>query len=268
MTQAIRVCLRCAIPLTAHPNRKYCGDECRSAYYTAKAKACAFNGCPKKAKTGGLCSGHAEQKRLGRALTPLKSRPDYKNGVRCAFEVCTKYARSHGLCWGHAEQRSRGLPLTVLKVRLPSNIHARRDDRGRKYCAGCTTWLDLSCFVKVKAKADGYHYRCKECTHARYVEREFNLPEGWYRRQLDAQGGACAICRVPASRLVKRLVVDHDHACCPGKSKSCGKCVRSLLCGQCNIALGALKDRVDLFLVAARYLEDHHERRMEGLPAA
>ena len=272
MTKPIRACLACGKPVVrpgqSQVNRKFCGDECRDLYRRENTPDCAFEGCSKRAKTGGLCSGHAEQKRKGRELQPLKHMPGYKNGIRCAFEGCTKYARSNGLCWGHAEQKSRGLPLTALRPRRPTNIHARRDKHGRKHCAGCDQWLDESRFYRVTAKGDGLHYRCRDCSHARHVEREFNLPEGWYARQFEAQGGACAICRIPAARLVKKLVVDHDHACCPEASRSCGKCVRALLCGQCNIALGALKDRVDLFLIAVRYLEGHRERRVVQLPAA
>lgn len=272
MTKRIRACLACGKPVVSpgqnQVNRKFCGDECRDLYRRENRPGCAFQGCSKGAKTGGLCSGHAEQKRKGRELKPLKQMPGYKNGIRCAFEVCTKYARTNGFCWGHAEQKSRGLPLTVLRGRLPSNIHAKRDAQGRKYCAGCDRWLEIDAFYRRNGKADGYHYRCRECAHARHVEREFNLPEGWYARQLEAQGGACAICRIPAERLAKKLVVDHDHACCPAASRSCGKCVRALLCGQCNIALGALKDRVDLFVTAVRYLEEHHERRVVQLRAA
>src|SRR4029077_2130187 len=33
------------------------------------------------------------------------------------------------------------------------------------------------------------------------------------------------------------LAVDHDHNCCPG-AHSCGKCIRGILCGTCNSALG------------------------------
>lgn len=272
MTKPIRACLACGTPVVSpgqsQVNRKYCGDKCRDLYRRESTPDCAFEVCSKKAKTGGLCSGHAEQKRLGRELKPLKHMPGYKNGVRCAFEICTKYARSNGFCWGHAEQKQRGLPLTALRDRLPSNIHAKRDDQGRKYCAGCKSWLETSAFYLRNGKADGYHYRCRDCAHARYVEREFGMPEGWYRQQYEMQGGACAICRTPSDQLPKKLVVDHDHACCPGRAKSCGKCVRALLCGQCNMALGAVKDRVDLLLIAAKYLEDHHERRLARLPEA
>lgn len=35
--------------------------------------------------------------------------------------------------------------------------------------------------------------------------------------------------------------VDHNHSCCPGR-KSCGKCVRGILCRRCNRVLGLLNE--------------------------
>jgi hypothetical protein len=51
------------------------------------------------------------------------------------------------------------------------------------------------------------------------------------------QGGLCALC----GRASLHLQVDHDHRHCPG-STGCRQCVRGLLCGTCNSALGQLGD--------------------------
>ena len=58
-----------------------------------------------------------------------------------------------------------------------------------------------------------------------------------YQAMLTAQGGCCAVCRRSASEFPRAFHVDHDHACCPGK-KTCGNCVRGLLCPNCNKNLG------------------------------
>lgn len=41
-----------------------------------------------------------------------------------------------------------------------------------------------------------------------------------------------------------KICVDHDHACCPG-TVSCGRCVRGLLCDDCNRGAGSCKDDPD-----------------------
>ena len=51
----------------------------------------------------------------------------------------------------------------------------------------------------------------------------------------------------------KAIVIDHDHSCCPG-STSCGKCVRGVLCGECNLMIGLGKDRQDILVSASEYL--------------
>jgi hypothetical protein len=51
-------------------------------------------------------------------------------------------------------------------------------------------------------------------------------------------------CKCPCGRkLIKKFkpCVDHDHACCKG-AKSCGKCIRGVLCTRCNFVLGLLED--------------------------
>lgn len=46
----------------------------------------------------------------------------------------------------------------------------------------------------------------------------------------------CDLCGDPLE--IHEVVVDHDHACCPGR-QSCGRCVRGYVHHSCNVALGA-----------------------------
>lgn len=54
-----------------------------------------------------------------------------------------------------------------------------------------------------------------------------------YDFMLEQQDGHCALCLTTPEENGKRLAVDHDHECCPG-TKSCGSCIRGLLCDICN----------------------------------
>lgn len=71
-----------------------------------------------------------------------------------------------------------------------------------------------------------------------------------YNAKLEAQGGVCALCKSPPK--VMPLHVDHDHSCCPGK-KTCGNCIRGLVCWNCNVFLGKLEGRVGV--AALEYLQ-------------
>jgi hypothetical protein len=75
-----------------------------------------------------------------------------------------------------------------------------------------------------------------------------------YEAMLDSQAGRCAICRSDDSGVPgRRFHVDHDHACCPA-GRSCGMCIRGLLCQGCNTALGGFRDDPALLARAIGYL--------------
>ena len=61
--------------------------------------------------------------------------------------------------------------------------------------------------------------------------------------------GGCEVCGS-----TNDLCIDHDHSCCPGQ-KTCGKCIRGILCNDCNIAEGRLKSDKELVKALLRYLE-------------
>ncbi len=98
---------------------------------------------------------------------------------------------------------------------------------------------------------------------------KFGLTPEDYEDMLTEQGGVCAICKKPETHTYKgrvtELVVDHDRGCCPGK-KSCGACIRGLLCHNCNAALGMFRDSLDSLTAAYMYLKAHAKKRL-GLVA-
>lgn len=58
----------------------------------------------------------------------------------------------------------------------------------------------------------------------------YNLSRDEWNAMYFDQDFKCAICQ-----LWEATHVDHSHDCCPQSGRSCGKCVRGLLCGGCNI---------------------------------
>lgn len=113
-----------------------------------------------------------------------------------------------------------------------------------------------------RRRADpAYRERENAKDRARHPDRWIRTHYGLTREQWDAllaaQGGRCAICgrSDPLGIGLKNgFHVDHDHACCPGK-RSCGDCVRGLLCNHCNPMLGHADDDPAVLRSAADYLD-------------
>lgn len=141
------------------------------------------------------------------------------------------------------------------KSRVEYNRNSRRSDDMGIWCkpchrAYCNDWRkrpEVKARIAKNALAR-YHAlpedekRRRNRSHVKYegrLRRLYGLNSDEYERLLAAQDGVCAICGVPPQ--VRRLAVDHDHACCPGET-SCGKCVRGLLCTPCNVRVGVLEN--------------------------
>ena len=77
--------------------------------------------------------------------------------------------------------------------------------------------------------------------HANRLKRNFGLTPEQYAGLFKEQSGRCAICSKPQKKFKMKFGVDHDHSCCSG-IKSCGECIRGLLCSTCNTRLSALED--------------------------
>jgi hypothetical protein len=88
------------------------------------------------------------------------------------------------------------------------------------------------------------------------------ITEERFNELLEAQGRACGICREPFEG-GQRVCIDHDHNCCPvppdGHPRSCGRCVRGLLCVRCNTWLGWMEMYGEM---ARTYLDKPPEQRV------
>lgn len=70
----------------------------------------------------------------------------------------------------------------------------------------------------------------------------------------DEQSALCYLCQRPLSEDRGKIVIDHDHACCPVNS-SCSACRRGLACHDCNVAIGILGENPELIRMVADNLE-------------
>lgn len=147
-----------------------------------------------------------------------------------------------------------------------------------KHCSRCEQHLPASAFSRRSNRVDGLMSWCSSCNteHMRrwraenpdkaratgrrdHLRRKYGITPEEYDRLLAEQGGGCAICGTtdPGSPAFN---VDHNHACCPTE-KTCGKCVRALLCRACNTLLGNARDDAERLRAAAAYLEEHEYTR-------
>jgi hypothetical protein len=97
-------------------------------------------------------------------------------------------------------------------------------------------------------------------SNRKYRISSYGLTQAHFERLLDVQQHSCGMCREPFEE-GQRVHVDHDHACCREKNRSCGECIRGLLCHACNIALGHIERR---YAMARAYLDGPPVRLLDA----
>lgn len=122
-----------------------------------------------------------------------------------------------------------------------------------KFCKKCGSTKKADEFGKHRLGKDGLNTQCKRCKSDNRMRRVYKISHEKYDQLLLMQDNACAICGVKNLDSNKKFAVDHDHSCCPG-NRSCGECIRAILCANCNAALGLFKDDPQIAISAAKYL--------------
>ncbi|MGA5420221.1 endonuclease VII domain-containing protein [Streptomyces lavendulocolor] len=222
---------------------------------------CGVEGCgrPVRVVARGWCAMHYRRWQTHGETGPAAAHRVHAGPTvtarRCEFPGCTRKYMSRGLCASHNWQRDAGRELTAL----PDRRHAKPHDRnpqGEEQCRTCLAWLSPDMFNRNARAKDGLQGHCRSCARDAQRKALYKLPPGRYAEMLASQGGTCAICGRPDGE-GRALSVDHDHGCCPDGDRTCGKCVRGLVCGACNHGLGKFRDSPELLRAAAAYLERH-----------
>ena len=180
------------------------------------------------------------------------------NTIACLIEECDAPSVSRGLCSPcYQKVRRRGrledYPATISTVR--HSLSAVDVEARTATCSVCGP-VRIRLRKSRKAHECMTVYRRSPANPARrrreLLKQNYGLTPEEYDGMLRSQGNACAICRTAESG-TRDWHVDHDHACCPGR-KTCGQCVRGILCSRCNAGLGYFRDNTRNMERAIEYL--------------
>lgn len=176
----------------------------------------------------------------------------------CREDDCGRPFLARGWCNAHYKRWWRNskmefdAPVRVIGPSEPAVNGTRR-------CNVCGNVKPFDQFDRM-GNSEQRRPQCKPCRGDLRRLEQYGISGARYRQMFNKQQGLCAACHHPETGLTslgrpRLLSVDHDHACCPGK-KSCGKCIRGLLCRRCNVTLGWVEDTPDLLLNLVDYLKE------------
>ena len=129
-------------------------------------------------------------------------------------------------------------------------------------CTRCNKSQPASEFSPDRRKKSGLQARCKTCcnqwqkenpefSRKWFFQKKYGITIGQYELMHKEQDGKCACCGQPEYRRDHRtnklrlLCVDHDH----GTGR-----VRALLCDDCNVAVGRMKELPERAMMLYNYL--------------
>jgi Recombination endonuclease VII len=152
--------------------------------------------------------------------------------------------------------------VTGTIERMTENVCGKWKPRKKTYCArlsghagDCLSKEDLAGAARRQAASRRSRGRAPRPADKRAAERfkyklkRYGLTQLDYDTLMVLQAGRCGMCHTSFDESIPHI--DHDHGCCPDSMRSCGKCVRGLLCFRCNTALGYIeryRDSADAYV--------------------
>lgn len=195
----------------------------------SQGKTCSIEGCERKYKAHGLCSGHLYRRDKGLPMEiPVRQ---YDRDPVCKIDGCNN-TRTEGGDGQHCQMHRKRV--------------IRRGDPGKA--------------ERERARAGQAEWSKANVRRRKALLYAYGLTVEEYDRMFDAQKGRCAVCGGESAnsgraRSNMSFCVDHDHV--TGH-------VRGLLCHTCNRGIGMLNDDPNVLESAARYIRHHRQVPLFG----
>ncbi len=249
-----------------------------------KNRLCSVDGCSEIHRSKGFCSLHYQRSLKGTYLDSPRKLP--AKGQTCSVEDCFESVRCKTLCDKHYDRAMKvdDCPICNKKKQKKATLcsdcwltESQKHIPTHKTCTRCKVEQPVEKFGLRKANKGStkWRSRCRTCEAEEQRERSllkklsgqkisksFEDPE-----QLSIKGlkkyteslrlpwdlvineypedGNCKICDSGPVGNANRLSLDHDH--------ETGN-FRGFLCGNCNTALGLLKDNIEILNKCIEYL--------------
>ena len=175
-----------------------------------------------------------------RQLRPCGTEAGYSRHLRNGEAACEACVMANRKASREAARRMKARRAAGIPARTPdpcgTNGAYQRHLRKGETCDVCWTTLPAA-------------------RRAHRLSTKFQMTPADFETMFDSQDRRCAICRTDQPG--RSWNIDHDHSCCDGK-RSCGRCVRGILCQLCNQGLGQFRDNTDHMRAAITYLGAFH----------
>lgn len=188
-------------------------------------RPCSVASCENNASAKGLCKTHYGRHLRGARLdAPI---PVPRTTMKCNFSDCNRRVAGYGLCVTHRKQQRDGRELRPIVNRF-------------------TKYEIEICTI---SGCDRHHHAQGMC------QRHFSRASRHKLSSVQFQAllliDDCPICHDEMTE--KSGAIDHDHACCPGE-RTCGKCIRGMICVRCNAGIGYFANDPGILMAAVDYL--------------
>ena len=215
---------------------------------SSSPRICREDGCTNEArkKQGAIyCEEHARkingEYTTARRGLPLKI---------CAEPGCGNYARRKQAA-KYCEEHATSIDYVLTGTGEKRRSTTQRQTKQQTTCSCGNTFTQWGTQFPNEQTTTMREF-CPECRRMSPLTedrlRYHRVPSAFIRKWLAQRDLLkCDLClrRLDRRTNAAQPTIDHDHRCCTG-DRSCGNCVRGILCGRCNTWIGNLENMLEV----------------------